>query len=502
MGLLDPSFDPNGFPLLPSAYPLMTGFATAGQQLAPYGSATRVPTSPGVAFGSWASGLLGGTLAGQLQRQQQALEAQQYAKNQQELALNQYNLDYYRNVNSGQNGSDVAPSNRGQALGQSINSALGGGNGRPATGLLASNNPTGVIGTSTVAPVSIDATGTRQPGQLGSTPLPLSYNNPGNIRFNPNNKWVGKITDPNASGGFEQFDTPVNGVRAIDKTLQSYGNQGINTLSGIIGRWSPPSENNTPALITNASNLTGFAPDEPVDLGNPMQRAQVVRALIRQEQGAGSAAYNDDVIHAGINAAGAKPALPVNTKSPALSPLPPSASPVQPVSDGLLSANGQPAQPPSPVGGPFGAPPSLPAMAAAAAARNSLSPSPQGQGSAPAMPVSGSPSISPTPLVPASVQAQQDGYAVPPAMDPITMLQRGQAMLRAPMTNPQGAKFIEEAIELMKLPTYTGVDGRTYVKPGQVQANEQLAYSTASALSLPSSPSIFRWRRSMLNSTC
>lgn len=72
-------------------------------------------------------------------------------------------------------------------------------------------------------------------------------NNPLNIRYNPNNDWVGQVGQ---SGGFAEFDTPVNGFRAAAKLIQTYREQyGLNSIDAIVNRWAPPSENHTEAYI-------------------------------------------------------------------------------------------------------------------------------------------------------------------------------------------------------------------------------------------------------------
>ena len=105
----------------------------------------------------------------------------------------------------------------------------------------------------------------------GGTP----QNNPGNIR------------PPGSSTAFMSYPTPEAGIKAISDNLLAYQDQhGINTISGIIGRWAPPNENPTPGLIQHAAAATGFAPNQPIDLHDPAVRAKVTEAIIRQEQGA------------------------------------------------------------------------------------------------------------------------------------------------------------------------------------------------------------------------
>ena len=114
---------------------------------------------------------------------------------------------------------------------------------------------------------------------MGGNPS-ASINNPGNLRP------VGSST------GFQQFATPEEGVSAIDGNLRAYQAKGVDTLGGIISRWAPPNENDTLALIKNASRVTGFAPNQKLDVtGNP-QHLQAVRAAIIKQEGSGSSASN------------------------------------------------------------------------------------------------------------------------------------------------------------------------------------------------------------------
>lgn len=112
--------------------------------------------------------------------------------------------------------------------------------------------------------------GLTAPPPSGAAPL----NNPGNIRP------IG------ATSGFMSYPTPQAGIQAIDKNLLTYQDvHGINTIAGVISRWAPPSENDTGRLILQASERTGYAPDQPIDLHDPLVLANVRHAIIDQEQG-------------------------------------------------------------------------------------------------------------------------------------------------------------------------------------------------------------------------
>ena len=80
--------------------------------------------------------------------------------------------------------------------------------------------------------------------------LPRGYrnNNPLNIRFSERNNWLGKIL-PNTDGAFEQFCDLVYGYRAALYLIRKYIRNGENTISRIIQKWAPPTENYTQSYI-------------------------------------------------------------------------------------------------------------------------------------------------------------------------------------------------------------------------------------------------------------
>jgi hypothetical protein len=108
---------------------------------------------------------------------------------------------------------------------------------------------------------------------MGRAPLSVRNNNPGNIRPTGENT------------GFNTYETPEDGLKAIDENLKAYGSEhGINTLAGVISRWAPPNENDTARLISDASKrLGGLDPDKPIDLGDPVVRHAISGALVQQE---------------------------------------------------------------------------------------------------------------------------------------------------------------------------------------------------------------------------
>lgn len=94
---------------------------------------------------------------------------------------------------------------------------------------------------------------------------------------------------PNA-GGFQAFNSPEEGVAAISRQLDRYASgattgKPLTTIRQIVSTWAPPSENDTPALIARASRITGFGPDQALDVSDPIVKAKLIEATIRNEQG-------------------------------------------------------------------------------------------------------------------------------------------------------------------------------------------------------------------------
>jgi len=132
-------------------------------------------------------------------------------------------------------------------------------------------------------------------------------NNPLNIKAS-NNNWQGK-GEPN--GGFETFSNPEYGVRAGAKNLYTYNERdGLNTVSEIITKWAPPSENNTDNYIEFVANKMGVGAND--DLGslrdNPELTQELITAMADLE-GASvgpNGKYTDEVIANGIALANGK----------------------------------------------------------------------------------------------------------------------------------------------------------------------------------------------------
>jgi hypothetical protein len=108
-------------------------------------------------------------------------------------------------------------------------------------------------------------------------------NNPGNIRLNPYIQWEGQIDGEDQS--FVKFQSMSFGIRALMKLLINYQKRGFNTISKIINRYAPPSENNTSNYIGIISRKIGISKDSILNLDDPIVLQKLTKAIISVEIG-------------------------------------------------------------------------------------------------------------------------------------------------------------------------------------------------------------------------
>jgi hypothetical protein len=88
--------------------------------------------------------------------------------------------------------------------------------------------------------------------------------NPLNIVKNPNINWQGEVK-PSTDKNFAQFETLAYGCRAALKLLRTYYEKHkCCTISKIVRRWAPETENNVQAYIRNVSRMTGIGATTPL----------------------------------------------------------------------------------------------------------------------------------------------------------------------------------------------------------------------------------------------
>ncbi|MCH9329177.1 hypothetical protein MMP96_07825 [Enterobacter hormaechei] len=147
-------------------------------------------------------------------------------------------------------------------------------------------------------------------GVSGDSARGIRNNNPGNLEYSKTNPWVGQTGD---DGRFAKFETPEHGIRALGRNLLSYQRQGIDTVSDIINRWAPPSDNNnTDAYIQAVCAQLGVTADQQLDASNPDTLKALCAAIIQHENG--SQPYSDQQLATGVSAAIGLSQLPTSTK--------------------------------------------------------------------------------------------------------------------------------------------------------------------------------------------
>lgn len=128
----------------------------------------------------------------------------------------------------------------------------------------------------------------------GPGPVGMRLNNPLNMR-----SWGNSPLVNTKSGNFAQFASPELGVSAAAGQLQLYNRRGLNTISSIISKWAPSSENNTGSYISAVSKQMGMAPGAQLNLNDSGTMQRLIAAMARHEQGGDK--FSPSVIAAGVN---------------------------------------------------------------------------------------------------------------------------------------------------------------------------------------------------------
>lgn len=100
----------------------------------------------------------------------------------------------------------------------------------------------------------------------------LRNNNPFNIRIS-NSQWKGKVV-PSQDKDFETFKTITLGVRAGLKLIINHITGGSNTISKLVSKWAPATENATTSYIDYVSKKTGIAKSQII---SPLDKETVIR---------------------------------------------------------------------------------------------------------------------------------------------------------------------------------------------------------------------------------
>ena len=132
----------------------------------------------------------------------------------------------------------------------------------------------------------------------------IRNHNPGNLRRS-SDPWQG-LAPEQSDPDFFQFASAKWGIRALARTLIAYQDRvGLTSIKQMIGRWAPPSENDTSAYVRAVASAVGVAADDKVNVHDYSQLRPLVIAIIRHENG--QQPYTDAEIDAGLILAGVEP---------------------------------------------------------------------------------------------------------------------------------------------------------------------------------------------------
>ncbi len=111
----------------------------------------------------------------------------------------------------------------------------------------------------------------------------IRNNNPGNLNYVGQ---AGAHLEKGVHPRFAVFATPEAGLMALRGQLLRYNQRdGLDTVAGIIGKWAPPSENDTASYIEGVSHALGVTPDQKLGPFTPHLVAGLMRAIILMENG-------------------------------------------------------------------------------------------------------------------------------------------------------------------------------------------------------------------------
>lgn len=131
-----------------------------------------------------------------------------------------------------------------------------------------------------------------------STVRGIRNNNPGNLEYNAGIQWQGQTGQD--ADGYCQFDTMVNGIRALRIDLQNaQAMHGRNTVYDIIVNFSATDQE---VYAANVAHALGVDEHESIDMQDPQTIHTFINAVITQECGIAGRLAALPYISAGIAA--------------------------------------------------------------------------------------------------------------------------------------------------------------------------------------------------------
>lgn len=115
-------------------------------------------------------------------------------------------------------------------------------------------------------------------------PLGIRLSNPGNIK-RTHIHWQG-MTRLQDDKQFIRFNAPHYGIRALIRILINYKDlHDCDTVSMIMYRYAPPSENKTNSYIRDVSARSGYFPNEILDMYDIHVLVSLAQAIVIHENG-------------------------------------------------------------------------------------------------------------------------------------------------------------------------------------------------------------------------
>lgn len=119
----------------------------------------------------------------------------------------------------------------------------------------------------------------------GTNPRGIRNNNPGNLNYAGQ---AGATRESGPGGRFAVFPSMVQGISALYRQLQLYFKRGINTISSIVNKYAPASDNNdVSAYIAALVKATGKGATESLNAGDTPTIARLMRGIVDHENGKG-----------------------------------------------------------------------------------------------------------------------------------------------------------------------------------------------------------------------
>lgn len=120
----------------------------------------------------------------------------------------------------------------------------------------------------------------------GTLPRGIRNHNPGNIRRTAT-LWRGMHADQSADPAFIVFQEPLWGLRALGRLLRTYYDvYQCRTVAAIIGRYAPPTENDTAAYRAAVAGALRVTVDQALPRDVPTW-VGLMQAIVRHENGIG-----------------------------------------------------------------------------------------------------------------------------------------------------------------------------------------------------------------------